>query len=327
MEKNEQYISLQKATEYCEYSQEYLSLRARQGKLKAVKIGRNWVTKKEWLEGYLKIFNNKNGQKIISQKKSEFLIKKPKDFLPLPKEKFSFPTIKQYSFLNRKFSIPLVKHQPILIKSYSFQKKSDFFLSKKIGLGLAKTLLIIFLISGGVFVFQKFEAKNFIKKSASDISQDIFLISKTMDLKDVQAANVIAFKEYGKWLLQSLKNLPTNITKSYSAVDKFVEKKLKGGYQYAINFLNPKKEIAQEKNIPSPSGPEELLQEQPKEGMVVLPQTDKDKEEEIVKKVKDSFSDEVKVEIKDESSGVITPIFRGEKEGDKYFYVLVPLKD
>ncbi len=46
------YISLQTATQYCNYSQEYLSLRARQGRLKAVKFGRNWLTKKEWVEEY-----------------------------------------------------------------------------------------------------------------------------------------------------------------------------------------------------------------------------------------------------------------------------------
>jgi hypothetical protein len=61
-----QYISLQEATKYCSYSQEYLSLRARQGKLKTMKFGRNWVTKKEWLEEYFKNveeyknFNHKN---------------------------------------------------------------------------------------------------------------------------------------------------------------------------------------------------------------------------------------------------------------------------
>ncbi len=48
------YITLQEAVKYCSYSQEYLSLRARQGKLKALKFGRNWITKKEWLEEYLK---------------------------------------------------------------------------------------------------------------------------------------------------------------------------------------------------------------------------------------------------------------------------------
>ncbi|MFH1462755.1 MAG: hypothetical protein ABIG08_03630, partial [bacterium] len=60
---NDNYISLQKATKYCKYSQEYLSLRARQGKLKAVKFGRNWVTKKEWLDEYfqkVEEYNNNN---------------------------------------------------------------------------------------------------------------------------------------------------------------------------------------------------------------------------------------------------------------------------
>lgn len=47
------YISLQDATRYCDYSQEYLSLRARQGKLKSKKNGRNWVTTKEWLKKYI----------------------------------------------------------------------------------------------------------------------------------------------------------------------------------------------------------------------------------------------------------------------------------
>ena len=47
------YISLREAAKYCSYSQDYLKLRARQGKFKAVKIGRNWVTTREWLSEYL----------------------------------------------------------------------------------------------------------------------------------------------------------------------------------------------------------------------------------------------------------------------------------
>ncbi len=60
-----EYISLSEAAIYsgC-YSQEYLSLRARHGKLKAVKFGRNWVITKEWLDEYLERVNNyKNNQK------------------------------------------------------------------------------------------------------------------------------------------------------------------------------------------------------------------------------------------------------------------------
>jgi len=49
----EEYISLSKASENSPYSQEYLSLRARKGKLKAIKLGKNWATKKEWINEYV----------------------------------------------------------------------------------------------------------------------------------------------------------------------------------------------------------------------------------------------------------------------------------
>lgn len=51
--KNKNLISLREATKFCSYSQEYLSLRARNGKLKSVKIGRVWFTTREWLDDYL----------------------------------------------------------------------------------------------------------------------------------------------------------------------------------------------------------------------------------------------------------------------------------
>ncbi len=49
------YLSLAEATKYCNYSQEYLSLLARTGKLAAVKINRNWLTTKEAVEEYQKL--------------------------------------------------------------------------------------------------------------------------------------------------------------------------------------------------------------------------------------------------------------------------------
>ncbi|MFH0740000.1 MAG: hypothetical protein V1819_02765, partial [bacterium] len=56
---NKKYISLQEAAEYSKiYSQGYLSLRARQGKLKAVKLGRNWVTTKVWVSEYVNSESN-----------------------------------------------------------------------------------------------------------------------------------------------------------------------------------------------------------------------------------------------------------------------------
>ena len=46
------FISLKEASKFCDYSQEYLSLLARRGKLAAVKINRNWMTTREAIEEY-----------------------------------------------------------------------------------------------------------------------------------------------------------------------------------------------------------------------------------------------------------------------------------
>ena len=47
------FISLKEATTYCDYSQEYLSLLARKGKLSAIKLNKEWVTTREALEEYI----------------------------------------------------------------------------------------------------------------------------------------------------------------------------------------------------------------------------------------------------------------------------------
>ena len=47
------FILLSEAATQCRYSQEYLSLRARQGKLRSIKRGRNWMTTNQWLREYL----------------------------------------------------------------------------------------------------------------------------------------------------------------------------------------------------------------------------------------------------------------------------------
>ena len=103
--KTDSYISLQEAAKCCEHSQEYLSLRARQGKLRAVKIGRNWVIKKEWLEEYLtgiEEYNNNlktkktkparigyaegvAGGKVIKVKKVKVKVKKVEKEVLVPK--------------------------------------------------------------------------------------------------------------------------------------------------------------------------------------------------------------------------------------------------
>jgi cell filamentation protein, protein adenylyltransferase len=47
------FINLMEAAKYCEYSQEYLSLLARKGRIAAVKINKNWMTTREAIEEYI----------------------------------------------------------------------------------------------------------------------------------------------------------------------------------------------------------------------------------------------------------------------------------
>jgi hypothetical protein len=63
---SENYISLKEAAKYCLYSSDYLKLRARQGKLKAVKMGRNWFTTKEWLETYKNTLKSEHNKPLHS---------------------------------------------------------------------------------------------------------------------------------------------------------------------------------------------------------------------------------------------------------------------
>jgi hypothetical protein len=68
MKKEEsQFISLAEAAKMTNYSQDYISLLCRQGKLKAEKLGRNWVTKKEWVYNYVDNTSGK-GESVVPVK-------------------------------------------------------------------------------------------------------------------------------------------------------------------------------------------------------------------------------------------------------------------
>lgn len=52
-QEKEKFITLAQATKYCHYSQEYLGKLAKEGKLEAIKIKRNWLTTKEAIIRYV----------------------------------------------------------------------------------------------------------------------------------------------------------------------------------------------------------------------------------------------------------------------------------
>ncbi len=170
--KTDNYISLQDATRYCSYSQEYLSLRARQGKLKAEKFGRNWLTKREWLKEYianageynnnlkiLKIKNLKETKKVRQTK-----IKKVKEEVwppaNLPIGEFDEKEFVEVGSLQIKE--PVLRFRPVekirkaakLLKLPSIRISSTGF-----RFGFAVALVFVLLIAGG-FTLSGFVSQN-----------------------------------------------------------------------------------------------------------------------------------------------------------------------
>ena len=84
------FITLAEVAKNTPYSQEYLSLLARQGKLSAKKFGRNWYTTQEALDGYL----TNQGLKIVLPKNffnTSYKGKITKAFNFFPFGRFFFP--------------------------------------------------------------------------------------------------------------------------------------------------------------------------------------------------------------------------------------------
>jgi hypothetical protein len=79
MKKEEpKFISLAEAAKITNYSQDYISLLCRQGKLKAEKLGRNWVTTKDWVYSYIDNTEGR-GESIVPVKIKETARKEKKD--------------------------------------------------------------------------------------------------------------------------------------------------------------------------------------------------------------------------------------------------------
>jgi hypothetical protein len=284
------YVSLQEAVKYCNYSQEYLSLRARQGKLKAMKIGRNWVTKKEWLEDYLgqtEGYNKycKEHLKIetissvfspaiaISDKGDAGDVGGEKDVCGvLPDHKEEKEIIYRLEFAEH-LSLPAEKRTPF------------------IRFALVSSLFLI-IISSIILA----------KKPIIRMDMDRQIIAAGSVLEDT----VGIFEEYAKWLGQKAYYFAKNLKK--------IPEKIAGSYKLLTTQEKEKESL----------GGEMVLPQAGKKGMVVIPSTEKD--EEIKEKIKLSFSDEVKVRPADKSSGIIVPVFRSG-EGEEYMYILVPIKN
>jgi hypothetical protein len=258
------YISLHEAEKYCSYSQEYLALRIRQGKLMGKKLGRNWVTRKEWLDDY-----SKQNRKGLGGSFNNFF----------PNFRNNFISAKKPFFNTEKFSITSdIISEIVPPERISPIKNNDKFLS------LVFTVVFLLFFLSIIFAFPS-------SQKYSNESQ----------LADVSARNVLqitadAFVKYGKWFGDGIKNQIGKIKK-----------------QFVFSEGN--------ENLLTETTAENKYQN---EGMVVVPSSDNDELQK--QKIKESFSDEVVVQQTDNDSGIIIPIFKNG-EGEKYLYMMVPIKN
>jgi hypothetical protein len=220
MPKNKQnnnfgYISLQEATKLCPYSQEYLSLRARQGKLKSVKLGRNWVTTKEWLKEYLE--KVEQYQQLIDNQGTK--------------------NDKQVLFHSPPGNLP-VRHGLELNINWG-----------ALGSSFVAVLIFALFMSAGVFgkdrLLQTYrDAITHVENVSQNINgvADEMLLA-TVNYQDALAALPELLKEYADWVRGSygaadttidekvsklfLALIPESIVRTYTASDQFLDAKIK----------------------------------------------------------------------------------------------------
>ncbi len=212
-QKRRDYITLKEATKFCGYSQEYLSLRARKGKLKSVKLGRNWVTKKEWLEEYLSGVQDYNNYiKTIKAKKKKALKKR------------------------------MIKHPPP--GNLPIAKTPKIKLGE-LRLGFVAALILVLIAAGGILgkdsVLETYDDIDYYAETITDnISAAADNVLANMEYKSVLASASEVFKEYGQWLEGKyfeadktvikindlfISTIPQNIVRAYTKADEFVEQK------------------------------------------------------------------------------------------------------
>ena len=173
------YISLMEATQSCNYSQEYLSLRARQGKLKSVKVGRNWFTTKEWLEEYLQ--HNGNGDYTYP----------PPDNLPVAPENFSpGKSLKRTLILSPRISFIFALVFVLIIAGVIFGRRN----LKEVSYDIASFTAPA-----------KISAINYLQKSTKHLGgMQIFVGDKVVTIGDIAVDITGIAVDYGQWAFEPI---------------------------------------------------------------------------------------------------------------------------
>ncbi|HEB13538.1 MAG TPA: hypothetical protein ENI13_01005, partial [candidate division CPR3 bacterium] len=234
------FISLQQATEYCDYTQEYLSLRARQKKLKAQKIGRNWVTTRGWLQEYIESAEDyKNGD----AKKIAFQPRRVEPVGPLPFE-MDFEEIVEEPRRLPSFKLAgVVALIMLLVFTGAFGKEGIIPLLSKIDAGVqgfAKG------VEDGIVATISFDYATALQKTAAVAAGGVETLGEgfTYGAQNPAAVGEVA-KEYLGWLQAAVTELPRQIAETYQDLDSSITSGIQNDVQSIVGFGTSVKQEAE----------------------------------------------------------------------------------
>lgn len=124
---DQNYISLSEAAKLTSYSQDYISLLCRQKKMGGMKMGRNWVTTKQWVQEY----EEKTKEKSVANCKTK---------------KIKKTEIKKNKISQKKKSSLLISHDSL--SAYESQNRFSLFVK------VMTVMFIIFFFGMNLLFFQ-----------------------------------------------------------------------------------------------------------------------------------------------------------------------------
>ena len=337
---DEEFLGLREASSLYGYTQHHFGLLARQGKLKAQRIGKKWFTKKIWINEYIKTLEDsyRFSENHYSRQENP-LNGKPGDFFISHHSKDGRSITESVRSSSNKYRRYL--------SSGLFHSGRFHFRFGQIASALSFLTVVLLLLQWAgwtswpneSFLRVQHETAEFVSEIAYEVSllslsqrTEKNLVSFWRDTKNAHSSvKEISPETFGSFL----SNVSVGVARSFSWEE--TKKNLYGFADDVVRMLRGFKDYAagvgryfklafkEEGSVPG----NELLGGVPetKQSLVIVPVGYGDMgKEELEAEIKKSFSDEIIVEPDEEGdTGVIRPVFRSSV-GDEYLYIMVPVK-
>ncbi|MDP3093705.1 MAG: hypothetical protein Q8N16_02980 [bacterium] len=356
-----QYISLQEATKYCHYSQEYLSLRARRGKIKAIKVGRNWVTTKDWVQEYVRqtqsyseYVQGINAGEISVQPKEQKLaeLKLPSQFPSvLAKSAFILGLVSVFIIIGgiaaSKVDFKEAFSETLANVSQNLSAPALKNSAKNVGADIGEYGN---WLEDGVFgpvrkiAFAYSRANDYVEEKLIFLGEKAISVTKVF----VRSFKQLSFAEEDlgfEWRLPKIRlpkielpKIDTSIItrirlpevrfalpKRYTLLNAALEQEITD-IGYGVSFFYSKfSDFLADKIVNTAFlflGIEKPAISNSR--LLIIPYSE-DEGRALEEKIKSGFSDEIEVKMKDDGWGIIKPVFKSGKQ-EEYFYMVIPGK-